>query len=896
MHKLKRTSIILWFVIGLFIVLNAIFGILDLGKYNCLTLSIVSIQEYDQGYDVSQLFQITKQQCQEEELFLWCINWKILFEKLVYHSHNFGDEEFMTHKLQIINKQNNLDLIRSSIIWNDSNYTGYCRPYLYTHVAFLGTPEIKLFEQNTSQSGNTIALETVSMLRNFSGLQIDISDYFNDDVASNYHQSNQNLDKLRQKYSLFNTNIIRNDTKRKQLFDNHFIPLWKFGSVAVFAEPIDIETVEHIERSIKLAIETDMNISHVFDEYPYFVSKYMYIEISVMFGWDYASYNDTIAVTNRLNKFLCVFNDATTIFAQYHYFDRSVMLIQCNITNQLELKYKIYQQALKKFTNLESQHWSHTNKNDLFLTQIGLTLFGIFPKGSKNHLFHEFAVATNVQLPVCSYIQMNRKPKIYESELEYHFNSNNNNSSLHSSIKFYNKNQYQHQHKIKYFLSGVTVIHPARKSGQMDMLILQWLDYHLFQGFDHFFLYDHLHSRNPTNVAFFYDLLLKNYIQQGYVTLIEWPFVKREHDMWNFEQAAYFDSFRRFGFDTKFIYTGDCDEFLIPKPNRTINIQIRPNKVSSSDNDDDINDENKSKSSFVSFDKHFADATYPTINPSEMINVKEIVNAILKIEKYNGIEVFTYPAMPSVYNFWINGKLNYNEKQLGCDKLDKQNRFDTFFERQSCLHYKGTSSMQNYQKLVATNDHGHHHKHSRITRKKGQDKTARQTLDQMYRVKSGLTKTNAYEVNPKMIIEAKNVLFGFFHRYYMSRSRRVRATSDDEFDIKFKTHKYKNNVSIVTNWTIQYDMFVVHTRDHWNRINKARLIGSDKTKISLFEFDNVDDIKYFYSFTQNDCHLQNIILYWNEQFLRSKFGQKWKNKTYIDPLVAKNGLFCYLKN
>ena len=68
-----------------------------------------------------------------------------------------------------------------------------------------------------------------------------------------------------------------------------------------------------------------------------------------------------------------------------------------------------------------------------------------------------------------------------------------------------------------------------------------------------------------------------------------------------------------------------------------------------------------------------------------------IINVCDLLEKfnYNGIELFNYPGLQSIYNLWKNPNLvNSNNKKLGCNMHDKTNRFDTFFQRQSCLHYK----------------------------------------------------------------------------------------------------------------------------------------------------------------------------------------------------------------
>ena len=877
----------------------------------------------------------------------WCIDWAILFDILVHcpedrsQRKRYGREKFMNKKLKHSTKISTFDLIESSIRWIDNDYIGYCRPYLYPHIAFLGVQDIDTFDKlmfSKHHHGNKkhkkrkkhLNSGGIKMLAENSGLAINIKNengFMSMDELLLSLESN--LSEWRNKHSLFDTRIIRNDSIRMSLLTNEFISLWKFGSLNVFADPIDVKMIND-------------NINNVRWMDEYFFDKLMYIEISVVFGWDRATHNETRIITNIKNRFLCVFNDGTTIFANYHLHEQSVMLIQCNVTDNLKLKHSIYLQTWQKYNQYQQQHQQkqqqqeeEENSNDIFTTSIGLTLFGIFPKRDNDHLFHEFIVSTNVQLPVCAHIQVNRKPKIYRSEWDYHFNTNNKDSSLHTSIKFYNDtnsqtiDQKRFDYNPRYYLSGVSAVSPSRKSGQMDIITLQWLDYHLFQGFDHFFIYDHLNLRIRTDndIEYFYKLLKNDYIDKGYVTLIEWPFIKHQDDMWTFEFAAYFDSYRRFGYDTKFIYTGDCDEFLIPKPNRSIVVKVNKRLKNMTHHD----------GSGFGFDWHFAQVKYEEIIDSEMINAKQIVTANYELENYNGLEIFTYPALPSVIKFWKTGYIDdkniyvpphlqttdindnmvqvnmytngrRSRKQLGCDVKNEQNRFDTFFERQSCLYYISVASTKQYHALLKQGKQNADSIANTYTDKDKDSYSFTFERNQSLAVKIGtqLTKgrlkhsRGVYEVVPKMIIEAKNVLFGFFHRYYQSRAGKDfipsydfnfnKTTTKNDFDIRFKIHQY--NETKTKSYTRQYDMFIVHLRDHWNNIAKRR---KGHKRINVFHFDNSEEMKYFYSFTQNKCDFQNLILYWNKRFLNSPFGRKWNNKTLVDPLVDKDGVFCYFK-
>ena len=58
----------------------------------------------------------------------------------------------------------------------------------------------------------------------------------------------------------------------------------------------------------------------------------------------------------------------------------------------------------------------------------------------------------------------------------------------------------------------------------MNIMVEQYVDYCLFQGFDHIFYYSHTFSQNNDTVGYFYKLFRENgYISNNLVTLIEWP-------------------------------------------------------------------------------------------------------------------------------------------------------------------------------------------------------------------------------------------------------------------------------------------------------------------------------------------------------------------------------------
>ncbi len=84
----------------------------------------------------------------------------------------------------------------------------------------------------------------------------------------------------------------------------------------------------------------------------------------------------------------------------------------------------------------------------------------------------------------------------------------------------------------------------------------EWLDFHLFVGFEHFFLYNNDSSDN-------YKLILEKYIEKGKVTLINYPGIA-------VQLAAYNDCLIR-AKDSKWIAFLDIDEFLFSPKGLLIN-------------------------------------------------------------------------------------------------------------------------------------------------------------------------------------------------------------------------------------------------------------------------------------------------------------------------------------
>jgi len=86
--------------------------------------------------------------------------------------------------------------------------------------------------------------------------------------------------------------------------------------------------------------------------------------------------------------------------------------------------------------------------------------------------------------------------------------------------------------------------------------LLEWIEYHLLIGIEHFYLYDHL-SEDST------DKVLKPYMDNGIVTLIRWSFKPREGNHYNTIQAASMNHcLKNFGPFNRWIGYFDVDEYF----------------------------------------------------------------------------------------------------------------------------------------------------------------------------------------------------------------------------------------------------------------------------------------------------------------------------------------------
>lgn len=79
----------------------------------------------------------------------------------------------------------------------------------------------------------------------------------------------------------------------------------------------------------------------------------------------------------------------------------------------------------------------------------------------------------------------------------------------------------------------------------------EWIEFHKLIGIEHFYLYNNNSKDNYLEV-------LEPYVNDGVVTLIDWPYKQAQLD-------SYLDFFKRFRYETKWVGFIDIDEFVIPK-------------------------------------------------------------------------------------------------------------------------------------------------------------------------------------------------------------------------------------------------------------------------------------------------------------------------------------------
>ena len=134
-------------------------------------------------------------------------------------------------------------------------------------------------------------------------------------------------------------------------------------------------------------------------------------------------------------------------------------------------------------------------------------------------------------------------------------------------------------HRNRYNVSIYTMI-----CNRTEVLV-EWIEYHLLIGVEHFYLYDHFSTDNL-------NYFLRSYLERQLVTIIRWPYRPLKGHHWNMMQSASMNhALKTFGSFNRWMGYFDVDEyFQIIDPTKLLNHTI-------------------SLSDFL--DQNFPESTYP---------------------------------------------------------------------------------------------------------------------------------------------------------------------------------------------------------------------------------------------------------------------------------------------
>ena len=90
----------------------------------------------------------------------------------------------------------------------------------------------------------------------------------------------------------------------------------------------------------------------------------------------------------------------------------------------------------------------------------------------------------------------------------------------------------------------------------------EWIEFNHLVGVDHFYLYNNNSDDN-------YLEIIKSYVENGLVTLIQWPYNQQQ-------MQCYMSCIKEFSFETKWLGFIDIDEFVVPKTTDSIYDFLKP--------------------------------------------------------------------------------------------------------------------------------------------------------------------------------------------------------------------------------------------------------------------------------------------------------------------------------
>eukprot|EP01083_Nonionella_stella_P238255 835027_1 len=231
---------------------------------------------------------------------------------------------------------------------------------------------------------------------------------------------------------------------------------------------------------------------------------------------------------------ICAFNDGTTVVSEEIKFMRrknlDFIIIICDIPKALQ------SYVLSSGAN----------------TSVGVSLFD--SRNRSLNIKYSHKQWMNVTLPVCSTIVVNRGKHIYHSDG--------------TKFKHIIQSDDPITAKKSHFLSACLIVHPSGdKYNQMNTRIVEWIEYGIIMGFDHFYIYDHMYGeRSEKEDKFIWDAIYYYIKHGGTVTYIEWPFQPPliKGQSWIFQYSFINSCLNRFKYDNDYMAVIDVDEYLIP--------------------------------------------------------------------------------------------------------------------------------------------------------------------------------------------------------------------------------------------------------------------------------------------------------------------------------------------
>ena len=112
----------------------------------------------------------------------------------------------------------------------------------------------------------------------------------------------------------------------------------------------------------------------------------------------------------------------------------------------------------------------------------------------------------------------------------------------------------QSSHKRKYNFSICAIFKNE------SMYLKEWIEYHKIVGVSHIYLYNNFSNDD-------YESVLHGYVNDGYVTLKDWPFMYGQI-------GAYTDAYDSYKDETQWLMFLDIDEYICPKFENDINVWI----------------------------------------------------------------------------------------------------------------------------------------------------------------------------------------------------------------------------------------------------------------------------------------------------------------------------------